>query len=83
MIDEEEHILTLYRQLRTGMGRELLTHMLMELKFLDKCENERDMALSNYAKTLVIRVFGEDGQTVEMSKLWLSLKNLIGARHGR
>ena len=77
---DEQHIRRMYRTMRTGENAEILNDMLRDLKFLDRCESEGDMALNNYAKTLVIKVFCEDDGEVKSSRLWRFLKKLIGTK---
>jgi hypothetical protein len=54
-------------------GSLVFEDMLWNLKFLSPCETEGDMALNNYAKSLVALVYGDAGGVVESGKL----KNLI------
>ncbi len=75
---DEQHILRMYRTMRTGQNAEILNDMLRDLKFLDPCNSEADMALNNYAKTLIVKVFSEDDGEVESSRLWRLLKKLLG-----
>ena len=74
---DEQHILRMYRTMRTGQNAEILNDMLRDLKFLDQCNSEADMALNNYAKQLVVKVFSDDGE-VESGRLWRLLKKLTG-----
>lgn len=74
---DEQHILRMYRTMRTGQGAEILNDMLRDLKFLDPCNSEADMALNNYAKTLIIKVFSDDDGEVKSSRLWRLLRKLI------
>lgn len=43
----------------TAEGKEAFELLLVELKFLEACENEQDMALNNFAKYLVEMVHGD------------------------
>ena len=78
---DEQHILRMYRTMRTGQNAEILNDMLRDLKFLDPCKSEADMALNNYAKKLIIKVFSDDDGEVKSSRLWRLLKKLIGRKN--
>jgi hypothetical protein len=75
---DEQHIRRMYRTMRAGQNAEILNDMLRDLKFLDPCKSEGDMALNNYAKQLVVKVFCEDDGQVKSSRLWRLLKKLTG-----
>ena len=45
--------------LRDAIGQRALEYLLLELKFLEPCETEGDMALNNTAKDILAMVYGE------------------------
>jgi len=44
----------------TDDGKVVLETMLNQLKFLDHCNNEQDMALNNFAKDLITTIYWQD-----------------------
>ena len=74
---DEQHVRRMYRTMRTGQNAEILNDMLRDLKFLDPCNSEADMALNNYAKKLIVKVFSDDDGEVKSSRLWRLLRKLI------
>lgn len=74
---DEQHIRRMYRTMRIGQNAEILNDMLRDLKFLDPCNSEAEMALNNYAKKLIVKVFSDDDGEVKSGRLWRLLKKLI------
>lgn len=71
----EERIQAGYKTIfATEIGNIVLQDMLWNLKFLSPCENAADMALSNYAKSLLATIYGND---VSMTLLERIFRNLL------
>jgi len=56
----EKHIRLLYHRLGSQDLRDLLDDMLFDLKFTSPCVTEGDMALNNYAKILLAKVYADE-----------------------
>ena len=76
----EKHIRLLYHRLGSQDLRDLLDDMLFDLKFTSECETEGDMALNNYAKTLLSKVYADEENVVESSRLFEAVRRLIGRK---
>jgi hypothetical protein len=71
----EERIRSAYKaKFSDEIGQLVLQDMLWNLKFLTPCENEKDMALCNYAKSLLATIYGND---ISMSKLETIFRKLL------
>lgn len=58
--DTQEAKRNLFKQVFfTEAGQRALQYLLLDLKFIEPCQNEGDMALNNYAKELVALVYGD------------------------
>jgi len=81
-VDEsaEQHIKRLYQRLAAKDMRDLLDDMLFELKFTDECATEGDMALNNYAKRLVNKVYADQDGVVESNNLFETIRRLVRRR---
>ena len=76
--ESEKKVLQAYRSVfSTGLGQLVFEDMLFNLKFLQPCENEQDMALSNYAKSLIATVYG---LPIESNRLRNIIKKVIRKR---
>lgn len=78
--DPEQHIKLLYRRLAAQDMRVLLDDMLFDLKFTTPCVTEGDMALNNYAKVLLNKVYADQDGVVESNRLFELIKRLVGRR---
>ena len=76
----EKHIRLLYHRLGSQDLRDLLDDMLFDLKFTSECETEGDMALNNYAKTLLSKVYADEERVVDSSQLFDTVRRLIGRK---
>jgi len=79
--DPEQHIKGLYRRLAGQDMRDLLDDMLFDLKFTTPCESEGDMALNNYAKALMAKVYADQDGVVESNRLFEMIRRLVGRGH--
>ncbi len=62
-------------------GRIVLDQILHDMKFLQECKTEGDMALNNYAKKLLIRIFWDSKKEAVSGRRIINLvKRLIGAK---
>jgi len=77
--DEGKRVAHTFRSVfSTEEGKFVLQIMLNELKFLEQCKNEQDMALNNFAKTLVMTVFwNEETGTVDNNRLFNFIRKMI------
>lgn len=74
-MNKKDEITALYRIVfASDKGLLVFEHILMDLKFTDQCNNEGDMALNNYAKTLIVKVFSEQPS---QKTFWGLIKRLI------
>ena len=76
--DPEQHIKGLYRRLAGKDMRDLLDDMLFDLKFTTPCESEGDMALNNYAKVLLSKVYADQEGVVDSNRLFEMIGRLVG-----
>ena len=79
-VDEEKHINLLYRRLAGPEFSPLLEAMLFDLKFATPCENEADMALNNYAKRLLLKVYADEEGFVGSTPFFETVRRLIRRR---
>ena len=79
--DPEQHIKRLYQRLAAQDMRVLLDDMLFDLKFTTRCESEGDMALNNYAKMLLSKVYADQDGVVESNKLFEMIRRLVRRRN--
>ena len=78
----EQNIRQTYRALfNTEAGRMVLEDMLWNLKFLAPCENEADMALCNYAKSLLAIIYGSE--VIDGNRLLNLIRKLFKTRRIR
>jgi len=76
---DEQYMCRMYKRVFAhGEGQMVLEDMLNDLHLLHPCNNEHDMVLNNYAKTLVVKVLGDGLTGVKPSRLWRLLKKLTG-----
>jgi len=62
----------------TEQGQWVFARILEKLKFLEPCENERDMALNNFAKDLVATVFwNKKKQQADTRKIFGFIKKML------
>jgi len=74
----EERILRAYKAVfLTDEGQLVLQDMLFELYFLRNCETSEQQALCNYAKSLLVKVYGVP---IESSRLAAIIKKLLRRR---
>ena len=76
-VDREKHIDLLYRRLAGPEFGDLLEDMLFDLKFTSPCENDGDMALNNYAKRLLVKVYADEEGTVSSTPFFETVRRLI------
>lgn len=73
--EENQEMQKLFRKVfSVGDGKKVLNVILNDLKFFDRCNNERDLALRNYATTLLIERMGYV-DTVSMTE------NILNSKH--
>lgn len=77
MDDQDKHILHLYKRLAGSEFLPMLEDMLYELKFTVPCKSEGDMALNNYAKELLVKVFGDERGVVSSMSFFDKIRNLV------
>ncbi len=56
----EVELQTFKRLFLTNDGQFVLGRILEKCKFMEQCENERDMALNNFAKELLATIYWDD-----------------------
>ena len=76
-VDQEKHIDLLYRRMAGPEFGDLLEDMLFDLKFTSPCENDGDMALNNYAKRLLVKVYADEEGTVSSTPFFETVRRLI------
>lgn len=77
-IEAEDRIRQAYRSVFAGeQGRLVLEDMLYNLKFVTECRTEQDMALSNYAKSLLATIYGVD---IDTPRLFGFIKRIINRK---
>lgn len=73
--EENRAMQKMFRQVfSVGDGKKVLNVILNDLKFFDRCNTERDMALRNYATTLLIERMGYNN-TVDITE------NILNSDH--
>lgn len=62
----------------TEQGQYVLARMLEKLKFLEHCDNERDMELNNFAKDLLATIYwNEEAGVADTGRIMNFLKNIF------
>jgi len=81
--DPKQHMRRLFQRLGTREFQNLLDEMLYDLKFMGPCQSEGDMALNNYAKELLAKVYADESGKVDSGRLHGIIRRLVRRKKKR